>query len=249
MDEPTGDGDARLLGELEVWGDPLPPEALPPSRAAWYATKWRRRLPKVVIAVSLLLLLGPFIGLVALGGVDVGLPSLQYLWIPAVVVIGFVLVLSLVLTTLLAFVWGRQVTAQERRRSTRILWSIAVALTVVLAGASAWWVRPPGTVQPRTVASEKEGSHVYLAVLEEANADGASGAGLDRYLRPLEAASRAHAPALVADLQHYFDGEGWRGANATTGALTRRCVDAGWLSTGDLDDFDRRMAQIEADRS
>ncbi len=249
MDEPTSDRDARILGELEVWGEVLPPEADPPSAAAWYATKWRRRLPKVVIAVSLFLLLWSAVGLATLGDIDVGLPSLPYLWIPAVVVIGLVLVLSLVLTTLLAFVWGRQVTARQRRRSSRILWSVAVTSLLVLAGTAAWLVHPPGTVQPRTVASEKEGCHVYLAVVEEAYADGASGLGLDRYLRPLEAASQSQAPALVADLQHYFADEGWSGANAATGALTRRCVDAGWLSTGDLDDFDRRMAQIEADRS
>jgi hypothetical protein len=30
--EQTGDGDARVLGDLEVWGDPLPPEALPGPR-------------------------------------------------------------------------------------------------------------------------------------------------------------------------------------------------------------------------
>jgi hypothetical protein len=241
-------GPSGTLGELELWGDPLPAEPAPPGRVAWYLTKWRRRLPKVVIAVSLLLLLAPVLGLATWGNLDVGLPSMQYLWLPALATAGFALVCSLVLTTVVTFVWGRQVSSRQRRRSRRILWPVAAGLLLVLAGAMSWFVRPPGSVEPRTVASEMQGCHVYFAVVEEAAEDGASGAGVHRYLRPLEAAARSQAPGLVDDLQHYFQDEAWSGVNATTRAVVERCVAAGWLTTGDTNEFDRRMALIEEAR-
>lgn len=245
---PWDDEHSRGLGELETWGEPLPPEPAPPGGVAWYVTKWRRRLPKVVIALSLLILVGGIVGLSTLGNLDVGLPSTEYLWVPVAVLVAFVLVSSLILTTMVAFVWGRQVSARQRRRSARIGWSVATALLLIVAVVGTWFVRPPGAAAPRTVASEQEGCQVYLDVIEESAQEGASAPGLDRYLRPLEAAAAGEAPELAADLQHYFEDETWRGYDTTTQAVVDRCSRAGWLSMQDMVDHQERMTQILAGR-
>lgn len=244
MDDRTDQGSAHALGPLEEWGAPLDPGPTPPSAAAWYLTKWRRRLPKVVIALALPLLVGELLVLATWRYADIGLSSMQEAWAPVVAVVGTLMACAVVLTTFVAGVWGRQVTADRRRRSARRNWLVASSLLVLLAVLTAWLVRPPGYAAPRTVATEKEGCHVYLAVIEESAQEQASLVGLGRYLRPLEAAAAGDAPDLARDLQLYFDDEGGAGFDAANRAVIGRCSKAGWLSMDDLQDHDERLQQI-----